>query len=285
MPESSTTLLRKYSLCIPFLYAFESRYGWPRDFLVNLVQAWVPGVILVAALTQLSLVDSVGLFLVGYLAFISIYEIGYMVNDSIGLRHDPTPRARINVRFDPLFVVTFIVVRLTVFASIAILGNVFSETTFWAAYLALVVMLTLHNLLRPIEFKFLSFLQLSVLRFSLPTFFALIHVNSSELLILVALLGVFVFVYPRFITYLDAKGRLHIPERKKTRYLLVSLIIMAPAIAVISFYSRTWAPIIVWIWLLIVQIAYVGVGSIPALSKLKTSLGMGYDGADPSSKF
>ena len=84
--------------------------------MVNAVTAWVPGVILVGLLGHLSVGPAIVSYTLGFAAFISIYEIGYLVNDTYGLRHDPTPRLRTDFPLSFTFVATFTAIRLLRFS-------------------------------------------------------------------------------------------------------------------------------------------------------------------------
>lgn len=273
MPKLFITEQNKSLLFIPFFYALASRYHWPRDFIVNAVTAWVPGIILVYCFTDLAIIPSVGVFLLGYIVFICIYEIGYIANDTYGLLYDPTPRARVSIHFDARFFVVFVLCRLAVFLGATFMFDLWSEPMFWVSYMALAAVLILHNTLKKIELKFLTFLQLSTLRFCLPVLFCLEHYGSAADTMLVISLAIFTFVYPRFITYLDAKGRLDLPERKFAAFPMLSLLVAAPIVAVLTVFSTTFAPLFVWIWLCVVQVVYLSVTQLPVLKALRTRLG------------
>lgn len=274
MPKLSISEPRKYWLVIPFAYAFVSRYHWPRDFMVNAVTAWVPGVLLIMCQAGFSPLDAIGVYLFGYTVFMCLYEVGYMINDSYGLRHDATPRERVAIKFDSTFVAVFVIFRMIVFTVIAWFGGLLTAPLFWAAALALVSLLTLHNTLQKLELKFLTFLQLSLMRFALPIAFALMVVNHGDNLLMIFLIGLLLFSYPRFLTYLEAKGRLTVPERKKNTFLLFSHLIALPLLIVISVIESSGAPIIIWAWMTLVQVIYYLVNNIAVLSHLKLWLGL-----------
>lgn len=272
MPKFSISNRNKYFLLIPFLYFYFSRGEWPRGFLVNVITSWVPGIILVAFQAQMNPIEAARYFFLGYILFICIYEIGYLANDSYGLRNDDTPRPRIKIIFDRFFVLAFTAVRLGIFFWIAELNGVANNPLFWLAYAGLAIVLIVHNTLHQIEFKFLTFLQLSLFRFSLPVFLVLLIQNQAAQILVTLITGLLLFTYPRFLTYLNAKGRLTIPERKESTFLLLSHFAALPLLIVVAAAAQSWAPLGVWLWVTGAQVGYVAVNRHTALGWLKIQL-------------
>lgn len=266
--------VKKYFLIIPFSYAFVSRYHWPRDFLINAATAWAPGVILVTWQSGLSPLLSVPLYILGYLCFICLYEIGYIFNDSFGLRHDPTPRPRVAITFDKLFVFTFILARGLVFSFISVATGLALDLAFWTASAALMLTLILHNIIKRVELRIITFLQLSLMRFGLPILFSLLAVDELEMVSSIFMIGLLLFTYPRILTYLEAKGRLALPERRTTSFLLFSHCAALPLILVIGFLDRSAAPAVLWAWFTVIQLTYFWIDKALFLGKLKRWLGL-----------
>lgn len=261
MPKFFFSDPRKALLCIPFGYAFATRYHWPRNFLVNAVTAWGPGVILIASLCGVTLAQASLLYAVGYVMFISIYEIGYLANDSIGLRYDPVPRERIVLTITPGFLGAFILLRLGVLGLCAQLLGVGAEPGFLAAMATLAVVIALHNVLKRPELKFYSFLQLSLMRFAVPVLPALLlHSGTAQSILLVMATGLLLFTLPRLLTYQDAKGRLHLPERKRADYHLMAHLSVAPMIALLWAVTEEPAPLLCLFWAVSVQLIFLMVG-------------------------
>lgn len=257
MPKSCVINTRHMALLLPFGYAFVSRYHWPRDFGVNALTAWVPGVILLACLADLSTWQAMTTYGLGYIAFICVYEVGYLVNDTFGLRHDPTPRRRVELQPNALFIAAFLSVRAVAFGCAAWGLGVLTNPLFWVGFAALVASLVAHNSLRQIELKFYTFLQLSLLRFALPVLPPLMAEDNTTAILTVIVTGLLLFSLPRFLTYLDAKGRLHLPERKHYNYHLKAHLVVFPMIVFLSVITTQAAPLLCACWLLLVQILYV----------------------------
>ena len=263
MPKPCATRPSPLILLMPFGYAFVSRYHWPRDFVVNALTAWVPGLILVAHLGDLTYGAAAMTYLLGYLAFISIYEVGYLANDTFGLRHDPTPRRRVELIPSTGFTLAFVAIRLTVLLVAAAALGVAMVGLYWAFIAALVAALIAHNSLRAVEMKFYTFLQLSLLRFSLPVLPLLIIAGDTVAILIVFATALLLFSLPRFLTYLDAKGRLSLPERKARSYHLRTHIAVFPLITLLTILTTEPAPMICLVWGLVVQSIYVARGAVP----------------------
>ncbi|MCI2395678.1 hypothetical protein [Aliiroseovarius sediminis] len=257
MPKPFVTRPSQLIWLLPFGYAFVSRYHWPRDFVVNALTAWVPGVILVALLGDLGAGAALVSYLLGYAAFICVYEVGYLANDTIGLRHDPTPRRRVDVTPSAGFMLAFVGLRGAVLLAAAVALGVATSVVFWATIGALVAALIAHNTLRAVEVKFYTFLQLSLLRFSLPVLPVLILKNDTPGILTVFATGLLLFSLPRFLTYLDAKGRLSLPERKARAYHLKAHIAVLPLVALVSVMTGQPAPLACLAWGVLVQCTYV----------------------------
>ncbi len=272
MPRFCVTDPRHLILLVPFGYAFTSRYHWPRDFVVNALTAWVPGVILVALLGDLGAGPAVLTYLLGYAVFISLYELGYLANDTIGLRHDPTPRRRVDVVMSPTTILVFGTVRLGV-ALVAILAlGVGGAAIYWATLAALGGTLIAHNTLRATEMKFFTFLQLSLFRFALPVLPVLVVAGDVVGMLICFATGLLLFTLPRFLTYLDAKGRLSLPERKARAYHLKTHLAVLPLVTLLSIATHEVAPIACLLWGVFVQLVYVARARVPAHPGGATSL-------------
>ena len=271
MLKSSVTNFTKFILLLPFGYAFNTRYHWPRDFGVNALTAWVPGIVLVSLMADLSLGVAIFSYGLGYCAFISLYEVGYLANDTIGLRHDATPRRRL--RFSPShrFIAIFVALRVLYVLCAALVLNVAMWPIFWGGLLALAFVLVAHNLLKSVEVKFFTFLQLSLFRFVAPTLPGFIVANDPLAVLVTFLTGLFLFSLPRFLTYLDAKGRLNLPERKAPTYHLKAHIAVSPLIVFLSAASQQIAPVICLGIGIGIQVIYVCIKRVRSDPKSKVA--------------
>lgn len=233
-----------FILLVPFLYAFFSRMRGLRAFGFNAVTLWGPGLLLTALLLNDFSVAALSSYFAGYFIFISVYELGYLMNDTWGLRHDETPRRRIDVDYSPAFFVLFIAIRLVAVLSLGLWVGTLSSLWFWGLLGLLVLAILAHNLVVRQEFKMATFFQMSLMRFSIPVFIP----TAMEKDTIVLLLGCLFFVFPRFLTYLDSKNRLRIPERKRPVFLLLVYAIFAPIVFLISVSSGETFALLVWVY-------------------------------------
>jgi hypothetical protein len=166
------------------------------------------------------------------------------MNDTWGLRHDETPRRRIAVDYKPAFYVLFAGIRL---ATVGILGAALGALAglwFWGLLGLLALAILAHNLLVRQEFKMATFFQMSLMRFCTPVFIA---TSMTEAAVVLAV-GALFFVFPRFLTYQDSKGRLQIPERKNPDFALGMHLLFAPIAALVTLASGHWVALAVWLY-------------------------------------
>lgn len=258
-------------LLVPFAYAFFSRMHL-RGFVFNAATLWMPGLILVLALRDNLSIDggaleNIARYFAAYLAFISVYEIGYLINDTWGTRHDKTPRRRIPVDYGAIFCVAFVAVRIAVVLLMADWLGILELPIFWLLMAALIATIILHNTLKREEFKLFSFLQMSMLRFSMPVLLATSGEGALPVL-LVALCG---FSFPRFLTYQDSKGRLRLPERKAADFAFFGHLCFAPLILLIFATSGELAVLLAWGYFLLFGLALALVARSGAAEALRHS--------------
>ncbi len=243
-------------LLLPGGYFYFSRLRKLRDLAVNVIQWPLPSAILAVGLSGGDYVQGLILFAAGLLIFVALYEIGYLTNDSYGLRDDPTPRARVKIRFDTAFVSIFILIRLLVVGVTIYLIRIYDEPIYWAALIALVAALVAHNIIKKVQFKFATFLQLSLLRFSLPALPPILLSGNGFQSGVLLLSGLLLFSFPRLVTYQDAKGRLTLPERKHPMFLLTVHLLTVPFVALLSIIAKSYAPLVALTALIIMHVIY-----------------------------
>lgn len=234
---------------IPFLYLATTRMNTIKGLVSNAATAWLPGIFIVMAWGDHSLPFSVIYYLAAYLVFVSIYEVGYLVNDTLGTRYDETPRHRLAFRPSAAEIVFFIVLRIVAASAIAWYLSLYESVAWRVAISALIIVICIHNTISSSALKAASFIQMSTLRFVIPV----LPLIRSDLTPYLLLIGIFHFVYPRFITYLDSKGRLSIPERKTATYRLQYQLILMPVFILLSAMSSSYLPGLIWLYFLLFQ--------------------------------
>ncbi|MDB5263189.1 MAG: hypothetical protein JWQ14_2470, partial [Adhaeribacter sp.] len=104
---------------LPFSYFFQSRLRAMKDIIFHFYYEWLLAFAILFYFSGYEVYTSAENFLLAYLAFISIYEIGYFGNDVYSVRHETNPRLRIK-NFNPnnFQLTLWILFRIGVFLSI-----------------------------------------------------------------------------------------------------------------------------------------------------------------------
>ena len=98
-------------------------------------------------------------------------------------------------------------------------------------------MIVLHNTISETAIRLVTFFQMSLMRFTAPIF---VWMPTSKLTMCL-LAGAVFFTFTRFITYLEAKGRLELPERKRWWYFVSVHLAFCPLSALISLVLCDWS--------------------------------------------
>lgn len=220
---------------LPFGYLLVSRGRDPWDLLYMVGNSWVPGLYLIVRLGGEDPVSALVAFVLGYLAFISCYELGYLANDCWDAARSSSGRRRIAFAVTPLYLVAFTAIRLAAWLIIGIWTRWIFEIPWAAGYVALVAAFGLHNVLQSPSIRIASFLQLSVLRFILPIVGAL---RPGSFLVALAVAFLFYSVF-RLLSYLDSKDLLTMPDPRTGRFKLAVIAVQAPIALYLSVLAGT----------------------------------------------
>ncbi len=162
--------LKKYLTFFPFLYFIQTRVVLSLNFFFQYIFEIVTSLVIFLFLLKPLYTEAIILFLFHYLAFISIYEIGYIINDTIAIKFEKKPKKRLNIKKSSLFVLLFITVRIITFIFISFYLNYENNFLWWFFYIFLILIFTLHNFLRDINYRIATFQILAFLRFVAPFF-------------------------------------------------------------------------------------------------------------------
>ena len=223
----------KILMLLPFLYAVATRFATARDFTYLVVSSWLPGIWILFRLGGHGLGDAVLYFAAGYLCFVSVYEIGYFVNDAWDASKAGQGRKRIRFAYGRVYVIAFVVLRIGVWAGLGALFGWIGDLVWLAAFAALVVAFAEHNLIKPAAFRSASFFQLACLRFMIPV----IGETPADKLLLLLFTSIVFYTYFRFLAYLDGKGQLAMPGRRRRDFSVIQIAMLAPFIAFGAFVS------------------------------------------------
>jgi len=213
-----------FRFLVPFTYFFKSRLQAAKDIVFHFYYEWLIAFLLLYYFTDFNLLFSIKFFLAGYLAFISIYEIGYLGNDVYSVRNEENPRLRIK-DFNPSNVqlAFWIGFRILIFLSITFWLQVHDQINWWVFYGTIGVFFWLHNVLKQKELKIFTFINLAFTRFLAPVFIAL-EPGDLSLIAPGILLN---YVFYRTLTYMDSKDLLVIPSRKSASFKLNFYLLIA----------------------------------------------------------
>lgn len=220
---------------IPFAYSVATRATRRRDLPYLVATSWIPALWLLWRLTDLSAAGSALTFAAGYLAFISIYEIGYLVNDAWDARRSPEGRQRLDFVPSLPFALSFVAVRIAIWLVVGVLTGWIGNAIWLAGYAALLVAIAQHNLIQSKGLRLVSFYELATLRFLLPII-ASLPAASLPAAILTALL---LYSFPRLLGYLDSKDMLHLPERSEPHFGLQLILSLTPLLILAAWLLRT----------------------------------------------
>lgn len=165
--------LKKYFIFIPFFYFIQTRIVLSINFLFQYFLEIVTSIIIFLFLFKPFYLDALTLFLFYYLAFISVYEIGYFINDTISTKYENKPNKRLDNKQSFLFIFFFIITRLIVFILISFYLDLENNYIWWFFYTFLILIFTFHNLLSKIYYRIATFQILAFLRFIAPFFLVL----------------------------------------------------------------------------------------------------------------
>lgn len=226
--------MSSYLFCLPFFYFLKTRLNTKAAVLFHGYAEFLLGVLLLIY-AGTNPIQAVTNFVLAYFAFISVYEIGYIVNDYVSVRFEKNPRKRLKgKRISNMTVFAWIAVRVVVFLLLTFYLNSFNSVQWWLFYFTLIIAFCLHNLLRQKELKIFTFISLAFLRFYAPLFpfLAVAFFISS-------INGILLFyVFFRTLTYIDSKGLLVIPSRASLTFKTTYYLLLIPVSAVTFLFTK-----------------------------------------------
>lgn len=236
-----------FRYAVPLTYAYASRLHQLREMAATAYMEWVPNVLLVVSLEGLPVGQSVPDLALSWIAFMSFYELGYMMNDLYSVRYDAIPRRRLGLKSVGRAWIWWGIVRLLVCGGIVFFKEWYRLPHVWLIYAVGVAAFITHNLLRLVGPKVLTFVTLATVRFLAPMFPILTVENLSSILF-PALINIVLF---RTLSYIDSKGMLRMPERR-TAFFRVQFYFLAlgpNAIAAVT--QQTWIPVVFTLYFIV----------------------------------
>lgn len=238
----TTTLMLRELALVPFGYLLVSRVKTARDLAYLFSTQLVPGAYLTVRLSDLSSEASLILFAAGYVAFLSIYETGYLVNDAWDAKLTTGGRLRVPFPIEAWFIIAFVGIRLLAWFAISWWFQRLDDDAWLAMSMGLIGAFSLHNYVKDNTHRLATFVQLTLLRFAMPVVF----VVGSTQFVSVLLISSILYLHFRGLAYLDSKDLLVMPGRRKPAFGLTQTILFFPLIAVICVVQRSFIYGEVW---------------------------------------
>ncbi len=238
-------LWSKYiQLFVPFLYFFNTRLK-VSSIAFHLVFEWFPVVILIFAFYSFqSLHYLIDAFLC-YLAFISLYEIGYILNDRVSSSQELNGRGRGSLSLSALYVSLFILTRVFIFLALSHITEFGNQTSWWTFHFSLLSVFMLHNKLRNSDYRVPTFSCLAWFRFISP----IIFIVPEDVRFGIAFAAVIGYGNFRQLGYMDSKGLLLFPNRKNRFFrLFFFLVPLFLAFAVYPFQGSDGFTLLITYW-------------------------------------
>ena len=200
---------------LPFTYFYDTRLR-TSSVSFHVIFEWLAAVVLALAVGCGSPAQALTAAGLSYLAFISLYEIGYLINDLFASRQEVDGRLRGPQGVGRVWVAAWFVMRLGVFMFVTVLMGKLTAAEWWSYFAALCVVFALHNELTDREFKSATFLWLAWLRFMAPVIFVVQDTQRLGVGLAVAM----AYSSFRLFGYLDSKGLLKMPNRQRPGFRL-----------------------------------------------------------------
>lgn len=198
---------------IPAYYFYRTRLS-TSSIAFHVVFEWGAALVLILAFPAGAVGDALFGGLLAYLAFISVYELGYLMNDYYAFSRESDGRDRRVTGLQSPWITRMVAARLLVFTVIAVAWPGAGTLAWWSFFAALCSVFCLHNLLLDRELKMLTFTWLSWLRFMAPVIF----VVQDDQLMGIGFGAAVGYVGFRSLAYLDSKDMLKMPGRKSAKF-------------------------------------------------------------------
>ncbi len=198
---------------LPFSYFLQTRL-LKNSLTFHLVFEWIAAAVLVVSWGRFGVWQSLFWALASYFAFISIYEIGYMVNDLFAARKEKDGRLRGPQDATNTVISVWIVTRIGVFLALTFMLDNLTDLRWWTFFAALSIIFAVHNRLTDKEKKVATFLWLGWFRFMAPMIFVLQETQIMG----IAFAAAITYVAFRNLGYMDSKGFLTMVGRKRPEF-------------------------------------------------------------------
>lgn len=231
------TLLR---YILPLSYVLDTRLNHLKHIAASGYMEWVPSTLLIWWFADVELWRAPLLFALGWLAFMSVYELGYMMNDLYSTRFEDDPRERSDAEAGPIEASVWVITRLGCVGAIAWHFGWYEHAHWWSLLVILAPIYVAHNLLRRGSTKISTFVGLATIRFLAPSAPFLTPAQMT----LVFGPAFLHYVSFRTLSYMDSKGLLAIPERQTAGFRIKFHAIHGGVTAILAILHSSWLPLV-----------------------------------------
>jgi len=231
--------MQNLKFIIPINYFYETRLK-QGTILFHLIFEWIAAILIVAIWGKTSHFNDILNAVICYIAFISVYEIGYIYNDIHSAKHEINGRHRGQNKVTSLWIRIWICTRVSIFFICVQILQQWQNPSWWLFFGTLALVFYTHNNLLDPELKTSTFLWLAWFRFMAPVIFV---VNEDQRMG-VAFIAAMTYVSFRYLGYLDSKGLLLMPGRKTSKFRMLHFLMSLVAPLVTYGYdgaSASWA--------------------------------------------
>lgn len=212
---------------------------------------WIPALALALFYNDFA-VSVAGKVLLSYLAFISLYEIGYITNDYFSEKFETDPRGRLEqINGNSSVIYGLIFVRVLFFAVFSYLLGHLTNPLWLTFYSMMLLTFLLHNTVST-ELRIPSFFSLSSFRFFAPII-VLLDVKVLIILIPVILLNNSLY---RTIVYSSNKGIFILKNRESIKFKLIFYFNCLPFNIFLSVFFKSFLPVGFCIYFILIWIVY-----------------------------
>lgn len=248
-------------IVLPFTYFAQSRLKRSKDWIFHSSYEWIPNLMISLLFCQpiLRLQNFMWMFL-GYLAFISAYEIGYIFNDLVSTKYELNPRRRLK-NYDPSWteILALVLIKFFFFLSISyFLVIKFDNIKVWGAlFIMLGIVYYAHNTMKYKPFKVLTFIQLAFVRILAPIILLLPHHKLPIVIISYFLC----YILYRTLIYMESKNILELENRRSLKFTAGYYVILLPVLAFMSYYFSSIIPFSMGLYYIIIWFIIYKIGN------------------------
>lgn len=240
-----------FKILLPFSYLVTSRLLRLKDWVFISLYEWIPNIGLVLLLSTPSYgLKNILFWLLSYLGFISLYEIGYIFNDLVSVRYETNPRKRLG-EYNPNQLEFFILIciRVLSFAFCTyILSCYFDMKMWWVTMSALILLYILHNTIQYKPHKIITFFQLAFIRIIAP----IVLVLPTDQFAMIIPVYILCYVLYRSLIYMEHKFILTLDKRRTMKYTVGYYVLLIPVLSFLCLFFDSYIPITIGGYFIIV---------------------------------